>query len=389
MVLEEWNKCQRSWIYLQPVFDSGDIAKDIPYEHKKFKMTDRMWQDLMNSLNTNRNVKQCCLQEGLFEKLKDANNNLENVEKGLNDYMEKKRAIFPRFYFISNAQFLEILSQTKDIKKVKDNVNKIFEPIDSITLKDDMYITAILSRFGEKLDLCEQVTIHGQNVEQWMKKLEGQMFKTVHHYMSLCVEDYLKNPRKEWVKHHPGQLIMAVNQIMWTKEVEKHIMDHTLEDYIHEYESRILDLVDLVREKQTRVMSINLANLITLDVHNSNVMKNLVSKNIQRTNAFDWIMQMRYYWDQSLKPDEYNCVVKSVQTDFPYGYEYVGNAEILVITPLTDKCNLSLMGALRLNLGGAPAGPAGTGKIQTTKDLARTLGKLCIVYNSLIIQIML
>jgi dynein heavy chain len=199
--------------------------------------------------------------------------------------------------------------------------------------------------------------------------------------MSLSVEDYLKNPRKEWVKHHPGQLIMAVNQIMWTKEVEKHIMDHTLEDYIHEYESRILDLVDLVREKQTRVMSINLANLITLDVHNSNVMKNLVSKNIQRTNAFDWIMQMRYYWDQSLKPDEYNCVVKSVQTDFPYGYEYVGNAEILVITPLTDKCNLSLMGALRLNLGGAPAGPAGTGKTETTKDLARTLGKLCIVYN--------
>ena len=381
MVLEEWNKCQKSWIYLQPVFDSGDIAKDIPYEHKKFKMTDRMWQDLMNSLNTNRNVKQCCLQEGLFEKLKDANNNLENVEKGLNDYMEKKRAIFPRFYFISNAQFLEILSQTKDIKKVKDNVNKIFEPIDSITLKDDMYITAILSRFGEKLDLCEQVTIHGQNVEQWMKKLEGQMFKTVHHYMSLCVEDYLKNPRKEWVKHHPGQLIMAVNQIMWTKEVEKHILEHTLEDYIHEYESRILDLVDLVREKQTRVMSINLANLITLDVHNSNVMKNLVSKNIQKTNAFDWIMQMRYYWDQSLKPDEYNCVVKSVQTDFPYGYEYVGNAEILVITPLTDKCNLTLMGALRLNLGGAPAGPAGTGKTETTKDLARTLGKLCIVYN--------
>ena len=178
-VLEEWNKCQKSWIYLQPVFDSGDIAKDIPYEHKKFKMTDRMWQDLMNGLKTNNNVKQCCSMEGLYEKLKEANMNLENVEKGLNDYMEKKRGVFPRFYFISNAQFLEILSQTKDIKKVKDNVNKIFEPIDSITLKDDMFITAIHSRFGEKLDFVENVTIHGQNVEIWMKKLEAQMFKAV------------------------------------------------------------------------------------------------------------------------------------------------------------------------------------------------------------------
>ena len=72
----------------------------------------------MNGLKTNNNVKQCCSMEGLYEKLKEANMNLENVEKGLNDYMEKKRGVFPRFYFISNAQFLEILSQTKDIKKV-------------------------------------------------------------------------------------------------------------------------------------------------------------------------------------------------------------------------------------------------------------------------------
>ena len=380
-VLEEWNKCQKSWIYLQPVFDSGDIAKDIPYEHKKFKMTDRMWQDLMNGLKTNNNVKQCCSMEGLYEKLKEANMNLENVEKGLNDYMEKKRGVFPRFYFISNAQFLEILSQTKDIKKVKDNVNKIFEPIDSITLKDDMFITAIHSRFGEKLDFVENVTIHGQNVEIWMKKLEAQMFKAVHHYMGLSVDDYLQRKRKDWVKGHPGQIVMAVNQIMWTKEVEKAIIEGNLEAYIKTYNERILDLVDLVREKQTRVMSITLANLITLDVHNENVMKNLLVKGVKKINEFDWIMNMRYYWDKSLKNDELNCVVKSVQTDFPYGYEYVGNAEILVITPLTDKCNLTLMGALRLNLGGAPAGPAGTGKTETTKDLARTLGKLCVVYN--------
>ena len=208
------------------------------------------------------------------------------------------------------------------------------------------------------------------------------MFKTVKHYMKLSVNDYLKRKRRDWVKDHPGQIVMAVNQIMWTREVEKAIIEGSLEAYIKTYNERILDLVDLVREKQTRVMSITLANLITLDVHNENVMKSLLVKGIKRINEFEWIMNMRYYWDKSLESkekeeeDKFNCVVKSVQTDFPYGYEYVGNAEILVITPLTDKCNLTLMGALRLNLGGAPAGPAGTGKTETTKDLARTLGKL-------------
>ena len=60
-------------------------------------------------------------------------------------------------------------------------------------------------------------------------------------------------------------------------------------------------MVDLIREKQTRVISITLANLITLDVHNENAMKNLLVKGVKRINEFDWIMNMPYDWGQSLK----------------------------------------------------------------------------------------
>ena len=376
-ILDQWSKCQVNWMYLQPIFDSKDIMKQLPNESKKFRSVDGTWRHTMSQVKANPNVIKTCKNEGRLEALREANRNLEAVQKELNNYLETKRAAFARFYFLSNDDLLSILSETKDPSRVQPHLRKVFENMNSLEFHEDLTIHSMYSCEGEQINFVKPLNPKDKNVEFWMSDLEYMMKMSVREALKNSIDDYLVKIRNDWVLVHPGQCVLNGSQVHWTKEVEDAILKglQGIKEYSTFLGETLMETVKLVRGNITEQQAMTLGALIVIDVHAADVVTRLIDNKVITIDDFDWIAQLRYYWEED------NCFVKCIQTRFPYGYEYLGNTPRLVITPLTDKCYMTLMGALNLGLGGAPAGPAGTGKTESVKDLSKALAKQVVVFN--------
>ena len=116
-------------------------------------------------------------QEGLLDNFHAANKKLDEVQSGLNAYLETKRLFFPRFFFLANEELLEILSETKDPLRVQPHLRKCFEAIDKLEFQPNLDITGMLSAEKEKVPFIEKFNPKSAkgNVEVWLVKTEEVM----------------------------------------------------------------------------------------------------------------------------------------------------------------------------------------------------------------------
>jgi len=123
-------------------------------------------------------------------------------------------------------------------------------------------------QFNKKIDVNE-----GEkkgNVERWMFEIEAVMRKSLKDIAKDSICEYEKVKRTDWVKHWPGQIILAVDQIFWTRGVEQAIKEYEqggLDEFIESLRADIQDIVELVRTELPDQLRTTIKAMIVIDVH--------------------------------------------------------------------------------------------------------------------------
>ncbi|KAJ8964394.1 hypothetical protein NQ317_006775 [Molorchus minor] len=385
-ILDQWLMCQATWMYLEPIFSSEDIMRQMPTEARNFKIVDKVWRTIQNHTMKDTRVLEATDYKNMLGLLKENNRLLDDIQKGLNDYLEKK-LVFPqiyrelgpliavqikcallfgccffvprylydhsisrtalcsRFFFLSNDELLEILSETKDPLRVQPHLKKCFEGIHELDFTADEEVVGMISAEKEKVPLCEKIIPAEAKglVEKWLVQVEGVMIQSLKDITRDSVANYPTVDRTTWILNWPGQVVQCVDCVEWTADVTNAIFSGTLQEEEDLCTEQIEACVKMVQGKLLPNNQITIEAMIVIDVHGRDIVKLMKELKVASIADFNWISQLRYYFkDNSVQ-------VSMITTDIMYGFEYLGNTGRLVATPLTDRC-------FRANVGLAQAG---------------------------------
>ena len=214
-VIAIWTKVQKNWQRLEPIFlGSEDIRAQLPEDTKRFEKVDNDWKDLMREAREEPAVVIASTSEGREEALKGFNDEIETCEKALNEYLEQKKKVFSRFYFVSNQALLDILSNGNNPVKVDEYIGDCFDGLKCLKFLEEgpmPYRTTVgmYSKEMEFVPFAVNFTMNGA-VENYLCDLETKMqtcLKEILDDAKATADNWdIEKPRHTWLEDYNAQI---------------------------------------------------------------------------------------------------------------------------------------------------------------------------------------
>lgn len=209
--IDIWNIVQKKWMYLEGIFiGSDDIRQQLREEAKKFDKNNRTFIKMMEMTYKNPNIQSCCVSsnDSRLVELKSLSDELDRRQKSLSDYLDTKRNVFPRFYFLSDEDLLSILGNSEP-STVQPHMLKLFDNCKELKMaKSGKQVTGMESDEGEAYAFSEPQKPEGA-VESWMTKMDIEMQATLHRKTKEATFVYANKERIPWVLENLGMVAIV------------------------------------------------------------------------------------------------------------------------------------------------------------------------------------
>ena len=284
-------------------------------------------RDAQGARGTTKNVKDASQREGLLKRLEASAQEQELCKKSLTDFLDAKRRQFARFYFTSEADLLDILSNGSNPHLIMKHVDKVMLATAGLTLTDEdpvsmaekrpsavNYISGVgkeCANFDKPVPLLGKVEIYLEDILREQKNaLDSNAKASYKRYMTQVDQAKIGAGRGDWLldvstqtgkadASDAAQIVLLVAAVTYVQEATKAMVeikggdkDGMTKHYTRVAE-QLKELVLLTKGELTKVARTKVMCMITLDAHSRDIIDKLIRQDAAYVESFQWKSQIK------------------------------------------------------------------------------------------------
>ncbi|XP_064648692.1 dynein axonemal heavy chain 6-like isoform X2 [Lineus longissimus] len=373
-IIDSWHTCQKKWLYLLKVFEDADVFEMFGKHSKKFKAVNKKFKDFMSAVaddprvlsvvTKRRGEKGFKLLSGdvLKNMFSDLIQDQEEVLKHLDKFLDKARMGFPRLYFLSDQELVDLLGISRSPQALVPYVQKCFPGIENLTFAlpetmegmhtaldfalnaHVMEVTALHGILGETVPLTTRIEAM-TNAPKWLSKLELTMKTTMSTVLQACVlarldegsaqpqvlqlldevaqleemgnsrditsiKDDIRHTFEHWLLRFPSQSVLVAEGVLFEQKVhlalqQKNIdglaeIRENLRSRIEQYSHILREIcADYLYSETKQRLHALVGNLINQTMHHRDILEALVSCPDISETMYDWSKVLKYHMDMT------------------------------------------------------------------------------------------
>ncbi|KAJ3395101.1 hypothetical protein HDU92_006186 [Lobulomyces angularis] len=432
-ILNSWNYIQNHFVEIYPLFQIPAYLEDMTKEDMEdFQIINKLMIMLSDIVSKNRRFITVILRSDLYEMMYSSVSRVDKLYFGVTKLINNLRIKFPRFYFLTTSEVIQILSIMPNVHNINNHISKLFEFVfkvittapeedvsslsttsfdlpqpstkkigrtfsrlstrmnslykeRNVTLENNNlarevievvelgYIYSIASFDGEIVNLCEKVKIT-QRVDEWLIQLESQIKYTLWVNLTGMLSKIESFEISEYLNFVPLQICYLVQYLCWTKRVAEYIKDQKeyigkeVKKFLHKNHDVLLNKC-LINNSQRLSVRNSVETLLNVNSFFMETFDGFLSCDIPTVNEMEWKRVLKYHFEENI------IYTRIASTSVPYDFEYYGTRPRLVVTSATNKAFGSLSDILFNSQSPAILGPDLMQKKETLQEFATCFGR--------------